>query len=177
MKLLLIDDDVTFRTRLARALSDRGIAVTQAGTIAEADTARAAGGFTHALVDLRLGEEDGTALVRKLRADDAAMVIVVLTGYGSIVTAVDAVRAGANDYLTKPADADQILAVLQGERTSASHADHTSDHDVPSLARVEYEHLQRVLADCDGNISEAARRLGLHRRSLQRKLGKYPPNR
>ncbi|MBC7793808.1 MAG: response regulator [Clostridia bacterium] len=173
MKLLIIDDDVTFRTRLARALTEREVSVVQAGSFAEADTALAADTFTHALVDLRLGEEDGVALVRKIRASVSTITIVVLTGYGSIVTAVEAVRAGANDYLTKPADADQILAVLNGE--AAPHPD--DEHDVPSLARVEYEHLQRVLADCEGNISEAARRLGLHRRSLQRKLGKYPPNR
>lgn len=174
MKLLIIDDDITFRTRLARALGERAVTAVQAGSFAEADSALATQGpFTHALVDLRLGEEDGIALVRKLRAASSEIVIVVLTGYGSIVTAVEAVRAGANDYLTKPADADQILAVLKGEQDGL----HNDEHDVPSLARVEYEHLQRVLADCDGNISEAARRLGLHRRSLQRKLGKYPPNR
>jgi two-component system response regulator RegA len=122
-------------------------------------------------VDLRLGASDGIELVRALRALDAEMEIVVLTGYGSIVTAVDAVHAGATDYLAKPADAEQILVALRGEGADAGPG------EVPSLARVEWEHMQRVLADCDGNISEAARRLGLHRRSLQRKLSKYPPNR
>jgi len=93
----------------------------------------------------------------------------VLTGYGSIVTAVEAIKLGATNYLTKPADADDILNVLQAGSSDATQP------PTPSLARTEWEHIQRVLADCSGNISEAARRLGLHRRSLQRKLGKNPP--
>ena len=97
----------------------------------------------------------------------------MLTGYGSIATAVDATRRGAIGYLSKPADADEIVAELLGR--SGSHA--AVEIDTPSLARAEWEHIQRVLADCDGNVSESARRLGLHRRSLQRKLHKYPPPR
>ena len=95
--------------------------------------------------------------------------IVVLTGYGSIPTAVEAVRRGAINYLTKPLDADQILAAFDKESEPASV------DGIPSLARVEWEHIQRILHDCDGNISLAARKLGLHRRSLQRKLSKLPP--
>jgi two-component system response regulator RegA len=94
----------------------------------------------------------------------------MLTGYGSIATAVQAVREGAVGYLPKPADADEILAALNGTNTAKAAAVET-----PSLARAEWEHIQRVLTDCGGNISEAARRLGIHRRSLQRKLHKYPP--
>jgi two-component system response regulator RegA len=104
------------------------------------------------------------------------MQIVVLTGYGSIATALEATRRGAVDYLTKPADADQILAAFEksGQRPEAKNnaADAGS---APSLARVEWEHIQRILTDCGGNISRAARVLGIHRRSLQRKLSKYPP--
>jgi two-component system response regulator RegA len=97
----------------------------------------------------------------------------VLTGYGSIATAVEAVRRGAIDYLNKPVDTEQILAVFDREHAAATATDVTEAK--PSLARVEWEHIQRVLSDCGGNISEAARQLGIHRRSLQRKLSKLPP--
>jgi two-component system response regulator RegA len=171
MRLLVIDDDAVFRTRLVRALKERNVDVSAAADADEAMTIVRTSLPTHALVDLRLGSSDGIDLVRALRALGPDMTIVVLTGYGSIVTAVEAVHAGATNYLTKPADAEQILATLRGEGPEGQQG------DVPSLARVEWEHMQRVLSDCDGNISEAARRLGLHRRSLQRKLAKYPPNR
>lgn len=100
----------------------------------------------------------------------------MLTGYGSIATALQAVRLGAADYLTKPADADQILAALQGSPRPPANSPDAPD-TTPSLDRVEWEHMQRVLHDCGGNISQAARALGLDRRSLQRKLAKYPPRR
>jgi two-component system response regulator RegA len=98
----------------------------------------------------------------------------VLTGYGSIATALQAVRSGAADYRTKPADADQVLAALRGE-PAAYDREADQPLNVPSLDRMEWEHLQRVLADCGGNISQAARLLGINRRSLQRKLARYPP--
>jgi two-component system response regulator RegA len=99
---------------------------------------------------------------------------VVLTSFGSIATAMEAVRWGARDYLTKPADAEQILAALRGERLIQSNSKEVPP-ETPSLDRVEWEHIQRVLTDCDGNVSQAARWLGIDRRTLQRKLGKYPP--
>jgi two-component system response regulator RegA len=102
-----------------------------------------------------------------LKELDPSTVVVVLTGYGSIATAVESIKLGAASYLTKPADADQIIAAFGGTQPE----EHT---EVPSLARVEWEHIQRVLADCGGNVSRAARALGIHRRSLQRKLSKYP---
>jgi two-component system response regulator RegA len=116
-------------------------------------------------------------VVRRLRALDATTVIVVLTGYGSIATALDALRLGAAHYLTKPADVDDLLATFaraDPSRLDAPLATPDPVTDTPSLARVEWEHINRVLADSGGNISEAARRLRLHRRSLQRKLAKYP---
>ena len=122
-----------------------------------------------ALVDMRLPGESGLAVVRDLKALDAATVVVVLTGYGSIATAVESMRLGATNYLTKPADADQIVAAFEGTRVQGD-----TDAAAPSLARVEWEHINRVLADCGGNVSQAARILGIHRRSLQRKLGKDP---
>ncbi len=109
-------------------------------------------------------------VVRELKRLDASTVVVVLTGYGSIATAVESIKLGAASYLTKPADADQIVAAFDG-------AQPTDDTQIPSLARVEWEHIQRVLTDFGGNISQAARALGVHRRSLQRKLAKYPVSR
>jgi two-component system response regulator RegA len=118
----------------------------------------------------------GLDVVRELKAIDAMTNIVVLTGYGSIATALEAVRLGATHYLTKPADVDDILAAF--DRANGPPADlSVVEHNVPSLARAEWEHINRVLTDCGGNISQAARLLGLHRRSLQRKLSKYPTSR
>jgi len=122
-----------------------------------------------AIVDLKMPGSSGLDLVPELTARCPGVQVVVLTGYGSIATAVEAVRRGAMNYLTKPLDADQILAAFDKE------ADAPSVEGTPSLARVEWEHIQRILHDCNGNISLAARKLGLHRRSLQRKLGKLPP--
>jgi two-component system response regulator RegA len=125
-----------------------------------------------AVLDLRMPGGSGLELLRELKRQDPATRVLMLTGYGSIATAVEAVREGAIGYLPKPADADEILAALAGANTAKERG-----IDTPSLARAEWEHIQRVLSDCGGNISEAARRLGIHRRSLQRKLHKYPPTR
>ena len=169
--LLVVDDDATFRTRVVRAFRDRGLEVTAAGGYEEAIACAQADSPEWALVDLRLPTRSGLEVVRRLKELDETTTIVVLTGYGSIATAVESIKLGAATYLTKPVDADQILAAFNGQpATSAS--DH--DYPVPSLARVEWEHIQRVLADCSGNLSQAARKLGIHRRSLQRKLSKNP---
>lgn len=170
--VLLVEDDDTFRNRLARAFRDRGFLVTEAASIEEAAAAAHDDTPELAVVDLRLPRGSGLDVVRDLLALDPTTAVVVLTGYGSIATALEAVRLGARHYLAKPADADQILAALDGHPSSAN-----AQGDVPSLARVEWEHIQRVLHDCDGNISQAARLLGIHRRSLQRKLTKYPTSR
>jgi two-component system response regulator RegA len=113
--------------------------------------------------------------VRELKAIDETTKVVVLTGYGSIATALEAVRLGATHYLTKPADVDEILNAF--ERGQGTAAPVTAPHEVASLARAEWEHIHRVLTDCNGNVSQAARLLGIHRRSLQRKLAKYPVSR
>jgi two-component system response regulator RegA len=127
-----------------------------------------------AIVDLRLPESNGLDIVRTLRAMDETTCIIMLTGYGSIATALTATKLGADHFLNKPADADQILAAY--DRLQGGGSDTERDTGtVASLARVEWEHIQRVLTDCDGNISQAAKLLGLHRRSLQRKLNKRPP--
>ena len=180
--ILVVDDDATFRTRLVRALSSRGYPTHEAGDV---DTATARARElrpARAIVDLRMPGKSGLELISALMEIDDSIQILVLTGYGSIATAVEAVRRGAIDYLSKPVDTEQILAVFDREAATVagagapSTATEVSDtKSKPSLARVEWEHIQRVLSDCGGNISEAARQLGIHRRSLQRKLSKLPP--
>ena len=169
--LLVVDDDGPFRTRLVRAFAERGFAATGAADYEEALAAARVESPEYALVDLRLPGGSGLDLVRELKILDETTNILVLTGYGSIATAVQSVRLGATGYLTKPVDADQILAAFEPSEIPSGGSPPGA---VQPLARVEWEHIQRVLADCDGNISQAARLLGLHRRSLQRKLLKYP---
>lgn len=171
--LLLVDDEAVFRERLARAFRGRGFEVGTAGSYEEALALATRESPEVAVVDLRMPGRGGLELVRALHALDCSTRIIVLTGYGSIATAVEAVKLGAFNYLPKPADVDDLL--LAFTRGPGKAAQVTEDFQPPSLARAEWEHIQRVLTDCGGNISEAARRLGLHRRSLQRKLQKYPP--
>ena len=171
--ILIVDDDETFRSRLGRAMSDRGYEVRSAGDYETAMASAREDSPQLAVVDLKMPGRSGLELVRDLLALDPTTRIVVLTGYGSIATAVDAMKLGAKHYLSKPADADEILNALTRDMDPADLSPH--DFPVPSLARVEWEHMQRVLSDCGGNISEAARRLGLHRRSLQLRLRKSPP--
>ena len=168
--VLLVDDDATFRGVLGRALVRRGFSVRAAASGDEACAAADEDPPELAVVDLRMPGRSGLEVVRHLKTLDAETRVVVLTGYGSIATAVEAMKLGAVNYLAKPADADQVLAALGATEPNAAGSDET-----PSLARVEWEHIHRVLQDAGGNVSEAARRLGLHRRSLQRKLGRTPP--
>lgn len=176
--ILLIDDDDVFRERLAKAFAKRGFEVHQAGTLEAALVLARAEVPELALVDMRLPGASGLDVVKALHELDPATNIVVLTGYGSIATALDAVRLGATHYLTKPVDIGEILAAFaRREHPTEPSSTLPSDAEVPSLARVEWEHIHRVLSDCQGNISHAARLLGLHRRSLQRKLSKYPVQR
>lgn len=173
--LLLVDDDDVFRDRLAKALRQRHIIVHAAAHPEAAVALLNLHAFELAVIDLRMPKGSGLDVVQALAARQPAVRIVVLTGYGSIATAVEATRLGATAYLPKPADADDILRALASVPQAAPTP--ISAHVTPSLARVEWEHINRVLADCDNNLSEAARRLGIHRRSLQRKIQKYPPKR
>jgi two-component system response regulator RegA len=175
--LLVVEDDEALRLRLVRAFADRGFLVQGAASAAEAlELGEEAPEY--AVVDLRIGEDSGLDVIRALLARDPATRIVMLTGYGSIATAVEAMRLGAVHYLTKPADADEILVALQrGQGAEGAEATPALPSEPLSLARAEWEHINSVLVSVSGNISEAARRLGLHRRSLQRKLAKYPPAR
>lgn len=175
--VLVVDDDEVFRTRLVRALAERGYDVQGAPDYDGAMAVARAESPELAVVDLRLPGRSGLDLVRDLKAVDETTTILVLTGYGSIATAVESLKLGAVHYLSKPVDVDQVLAVFEEPAGVAGATDGRDPVSVPSLARVEWEHIHRVLTDCGGNISQAARLLGLHRRSLQRKLAKYPVRR
>ncbi|MBM3489290.1 MAG: ActR/PrrA/RegA family redox response regulator transcription factor [Alphaproteobacteria bacterium] len=170
-QLLLVDDDDLWLKRLARAMERRGYEVLTAGSVAEGlEVLRLrAPGF--AVVDLRLGDGNGLDVVEALRARRPDARIVVLTGYGAIATAVAAIKLGAVDYLAKPADADELDLVLSGadpERPTAPERPMSAD-------RVRWEHIQRIYEQCNRNVSETARQLNMHRRTLQRILAKRSP--
>lgn len=173
--ILIVDDDEVFRTRLARAFSDRNYDARMASDFDEAVVLAQDDSPEFAVVDLRMPGRSGLELVQALASLDPSTKTVVLTGYGSIATALDAIRLGATYYLPKPADADDIVAAFARAKAPPLEPPAPDYQTAPSLARAEWEHINRVLSDCGGNISEAARRLGVHRRSLQRKLQKYPP--
>jgi two-component system response regulator RegA len=182
MRVLVVDDDEMFRTRLVRALSNRNLQTAAAGSYDQAVAAAKEFKPDWATIDLRMPGKGGLEVVKTLHSLDPDMVLVVLTGYGTIATAVEAVRLGAADYLTKPVDADQILASFEAAEAKAADRPlpnlpqiKAAEAQTPSLARVEWDYIHRVLADCGNNISQAARKLGIHRRSLQRKLHKLPP--
>lgn len=175
--ILLVDDDERLRSRMARAFEERGYEAQQADGYDAAVAVAEQESTEYAVVDLRMPGKSGLELVRELHRIDPATRIVVLTGYGSIATALEAVRLGATHYLTKPADVDEVIASFErGDAPAESEAAPTESEapPTPSLARVEWEHIQRVLTDCGGNITKASERLGIHRRSLQRKLSKFP---
>ena len=168
--MLLVDDDLVFRNRLGKAMRSRGFEVLEAGNVE--DAYRTAESFLpdFAVVDLRMPGSTGLTLIEKLAHLKPQMKILMLTAFGSISTAVEAVKQGATNYLTKPVDADSVLAGLLGETPSIAKEGDL----IPSLSEVEWEHIQRVLQEVDGNVTQAARLLGMHRRSLQRKLAKTP---
>lgn len=175
--LLLVDDDATFVRVLARALSSRGFEVIPATNLADACALARQHQPLHCVLDLKLRDENGLRLIPELHALVPDMRILLLTGYASIATAVEAIKRGAHDYLAKPVDADAVVrALLDGDSNAEGDDEHLPDTPEAPLAlrRLEWEHIQRVLTECDGNISETARRLGMHRRTLQRKLGKRP---
>jgi len=169
--LLIVDDDAPLCQRLARAMERRGFVVTTADSVAAGIAAASECPPAFAVVDMRLGDGRGLDVVTALRKTRPAARIVMLTGYGNIATAVAAVKAGAIDYLPKPADADAV------ERALLAQEDATPEppEDPMSADRVRWEHIQRVFELCERNVSETARRLKMHRRTLQRILGKHAP--
>lgn len=177
--ILLVDDDEIFRERLARGFRDLGFEVRTAENVDAALTLARDDPPELAVVDLRMPGPSGLQFIEAMHALEPATRIVMLTGWGSVPTAVEALQKGAAHYLQKPVSLERLLSVLLPEDSpvAAPPADAGVTPAIPSLARQEWEYIQRVLAECDDNISEAARRLGLHRRSLQRKLQKHPPKR
>ena len=173
--MLLVDDDVVLRERLAKALRGRGYEVRTAGSFDEAMALAQEESPEMAIVDLRMPGRSGLELVKALKEVDGATRVLVVTGYGSVATAVDAIRLGAVNFIPKPVDADDLLAAFE-RADSTDPRESTEGYRAPTLARAEWEHIQRVLSDCGGNVSEAARRLGIHRRSLQRKLQRFAPD-
>lgn len=172
--ILLVDDEDFLRERMVRAFADRGFNVLEAPGCDEGVRLIEQYRPAMAVVDLKMPGKSGLELIREAKKINPQMRIVVLTGYGSIATATEAVKLGALYYLPKPADVDDILNAF-GRDPELEIEVNQEEFIPPSLARAEWEHIQRVLADCDDNISEAARRLGIHRRTLQRKLFKYAP--
>lgn len=168
---LIVDDDVTFALTLARSLHRRGLQASTAKNQAEALALCASALPDRVILDLKLEETSGLALIGQLQALSPTCHIVVLTGYSSIPTTVEAIKLGAINYLCKPASIDDIIAAFEtidgNEQTSLASTPH-------SIERLEWEHIQRILADNGGNISATARALGMHRRTLQRKLQKRP---
>jgi two-component system, response regulator RegA len=169
--LLLVDDDDTFRSVLADALSKRNFLVSTAHNVESAIQLAESNPPEYAIVDLKMPGASGLELIKNLKALDDATLIVVLTGYASIATAVEAIKLGATYYLSKPANADDIVAAFY---KSEGNVKTPLAHAPLSVDRVEWEHIQRVLQQNNGNISATARNLNMHRRTLQRKLAKYP---
>lgn len=175
LKMLLVEDDEVFAHVISRAMRQRGFEVHHAASVLEATQLLQHHDFDHAVLDLNLGGHSSLPLIPLLKEQQQGTRILVLTGYASIATAVDAIKLGADNYLSKPADADEILAAL-GD-TPALHLDDASVQEPMSVRRLEWEHIQKVLKENDGNISETARQLKMHRRTLQRKLQKRPVQR
>ncbi len=164
---LVLDDDEKFRSRLRRALSDRGFVTLAAGNVTEALQLLAEHDIRRAITDLRMPHENGLEFLRFVAEHHPNLSTIVLTGYGSISTATESMKLGAIHYLTKPVTIEQILSAFEGDIR-------TTEVPVPSLSQVEWDHIQRVVDEYEGNISHAAKALGVHRRSLQRKLQKSP---
>jgi two-component system response regulator RegA len=170
-KMLLVDDDPIFLHVLSRAMSKRGYEIYHAENEEDALALEHTHNFDFAVIDLKLEHSSGLQLLVKLKEANENIRVLVLTGYSSIATAVDAIKLGAANYLCKPADADEILQAFD----TASNLDNTNiTATPPSVNRLEWEHIQKVLHENEGNISATARALGMHRRTLQRKLLKRP---
>ena len=174
-RILLVDDSFVLRDRLAEAFEERGFAVSVAGNCDEAMEAFKRQPTDLAVVDLRMPGRSGLSVIQQLKEINPDVKVLILSGFGSIATAIDAVKLGAVNFLPKPADADDILLAFSRGDGDCDFIAEDESIPVPTLAQAEWEHIHRVLADCNQNISEAARRLGIHRRSLQRKLRKRAP--
>ena len=176
--MLLVDDDEFLRERMSRAMTSRGYSVRTASNGDEALGLLSEHSFEFAVVDLKMPGMSGLELLKELKRQSPETRVVMLTGYGSIANTVEAMREGAENYVTKPADADQVLEAFHRSGVlSDAEAPPVEEAAIktPSLAEAEWNHIQQVLADCGGNITRAAERLGIPRRTLQRKLKKLAP--
>ena len=173
--ILLVDDSFVLRDRLAMAFEERGFRVLVAGTCNEAVEVFRADPADLAVVDLRMPVRTGLTVIADLKEIRPDVQVLILSGFGSIATAIDSIRLGAVNFLPKPADADDILNAFKRGGSEVQVVENDEQISAPTLAQAEWEHIHRILADCSNNISEAARRLGIHRRSLQRKLRKRAP--
>lgn len=167
-KIIVVDDDSVFRKRLVQALSDRNYSAFEAENIESAISINNSERPSYGIIDLKMPGANGLDVIKELIEKNPSIKLLMLTGYGSIATAVEAIKLGAINYLNKPASIEMILKNLSEEKSEINSA-------VPSLEEVEWEHINRVVNECSGNITKAARVLGLHRRSLQRKLLKNCP--
>lgn len=170
-RLLIVDDDLHLRERLSRTMARKGFDVVAAESISQARLYLRHHSFDYAILDLKLADGYGLDLVEDIKASNPAIRIIILTGYGNIATAVAAIKYGAVDYLPKPADADEIERALKNLTDNPP----PPPEDPMSPDRVKWEHIQRVFAECQNNVSETARRLKMHRRTLQRILAKHAP--
>jgi len=175
--LLLVEDDEGFARVISRAMAHRQYTVYHAAGAADVPALLRAHHFDWAILDLNLGGHSSLSLIPELKQQYPGLTILVLTGYASIATAVEAIKLGADNYLAKPADADEILAALLGQTTEPADKSGPEIQERMSVRRLEWEHIQKVLKENDGNISETARQLRMHRRTLQRKLQKKPVSR
>jgi two-component system response regulator RegA len=171
--LVIVDDDTVLAERMGKALERRGFAVTVMNSVSTAIDWISENEPDYALIDLRLADGSGLDVAQKIKMESPGCRVVMMTAYGNIATAVAAVKAGAVDYLTKPADADAVEAALLSDGNSSALPPPPARP--MSAERVRWEHIQRIYEQCDRNVSETARRLGMHRRTLQRILAKYAP--
>ena len=170
-KLLIVDDNIVFLDRLKKAMEAKGFDVTKAESIAACEAILTHETFTHTILDMKLEDGYGLNLVTTLKRSNPNIRIMMLTAYANIASAVTAIKLGAIDYLPKPADADQIYKVLMGENIPGQ----LDTQSVPSPERNRWEYIQRSFEECDHNVSQTARKLKMHRRTLQRILAKYAP--
>ncbi len=174
LSILVVDDNLIFNQALCRSLTRKGISVLSSPSSENAADLLRDHAIDGAIVDLKMNGASGLSLIPKIRISNPECVIVILTGYASIATAVEAIKLGATNYLTKPANTNEILAALFSEVNIAAAEHQVGTKSPMSVNRLEWEHIQKVLSENDGNISATSRALGMHRRTLQRKLQKHP---
>ncbi len=177
LSILVVDDNAVFNQTLCRSLTRKGISVISSSCTEEAANLLRSHPIDGAIVDLKMEGASGLTLIPKIKISNPQCAIVMLTGYASIATAVEAIKLGANNYLTKPANTGEILTALFSE-SYINSPEHPTETKTPmSVNRLEWEHIQKVLVENNGNISATSRALGMHRRTLQRKLQKHPVKR